>query len=484
MSSIVYENILDKNNLSESNLLDLISNLYLKGLSYGDLYFQNSVTESLFLEEKLIKNSSICINNGIGVRIIFGDQISFSYSSNVNFKSILNLINNIKSIFNNLKFKKIKKICFVPEKNLFYKNKSSINFSCNKDKIDLLFYLDNYIRKSNSYVNYVSINLINTYDIILIVSTDGVCVGDVRPLINISFKVQLEKNGYQEIGFSGGGGRYLYEDLINKYYNGKSVVKYWAKEAIRIGMNNLYAINAPSGKFPVILGSGSPGVLLHEAVGHGLEGDFIRKGISVYSNLMNTKVASNLCTVVDDSTLLNLKGSLNIDDEGILGKKTILIENGILKSFILDKFNAKLMNLKSTGNSRRESYAFLPIPRMTNTYLKNGSSNFLDLIKSVNYGVYIANLSSGQVDITSGKFVFTILEGYLIKKGKICNPIKSATLIGSIIEIMNNISMVANDFSFDNGNSICGKDNQNIPVSVGQPSLKIDSMIIGGLNKI
>lgn len=249
-------------------------------------------------------------------------------------------------------------------------------------------------------------------------------------------------------------------------------------------MNNLYAINAPSGLFPIVLGSGSPGILLHEAVGHGLESDFIRKGISVYSNLINKKVASNLCTVVDDSTLLNLRGSLNIDDEGIYGQKTVLIENGILKSFILDKFNAKLMNLKSTGNARRESYAFLPIPRMTNTFLLNGSSNFFDLINSIDYGVYIANLSSGQVDITSGKFVFTILEGYLIKKGKISSPIKSATLIGSIIDIMNNVSMVANDFSFDCGSGLCGKDGQNIPVSVGQPSLKIDSMIIGGLNKI
>ncbi len=484
MSSLVYKNILDKNNLSKSDLLDLISNLYFKGLSYGDLYFQSSIVESLFLEEKLIKNNSISINNGVGIRVISGDQVSFSCSSNINFKSILNLINNIKNIYSNVKFKKKKNIFFIPEKEFFYKNKNSINFSSNKNKVDLLFYLDNYIRKINSYVNYVSINLINNYEIILVVSNEGVCIGDVRPLIDISFKVKLEKNNYQEIGFSGGGGRYSYEDLISKYYNGELIIEHWAKEAIRIGMNNLYAVNAPSGKFPVILGSGSPGVLLHEAIGHGLEGDFIRKGISIYSNLINTKIASDLCTIVDDSTLLNLRGSLNIDDEGILGKKNILVENGILKSFILDKFNASLMNMKSTGNARRESYRCLPIPRMTNTFLLNGSSSFLNLIESVDYGIYIANLSSGQVDITSGKFVFTILEGYLIKKGKICNPIKGATLIGSVFEVMNNISMIANDFSFDYGNSMCGKDDQVVPVSVGQPSLKIDSMIIGGLNKI
>ncbi len=484
MSSIVYKNILNKNNISEFNLFDLVSNLYINKSSYGDLFFQDSIIESLFLEEKLIKNSSICIDNGVGIRIISDNQISFSYSNNLNFKSILNLINKIKSIDTNLRYKKKKKYIFIPEKEFFYKKKNSVNFSLNKNKADLLLYLDNYIRKLNSYINYVSINLVNIYEIILIISTDGVFTGDVRPLINISIKVQLEKNNRQEIGISGGGGRYSYEDLINKCYNSTSLIEYWAKEAIRIGMNNLYAVNAPSGIFPIVLGSGSPGVLLHEAVGHGLEGDFIRKGISIYSNLINKKVASNLCTVVDDSTILNLRGSLNIDDEGILGQKTILIKNGILKSFILDKFNAKLMNLKSTGNARRESYAFLPIPRMTNTFLKNGSSSFFDLISSVDNGIYIANLSSGQVDITSGKFVFTILEGYLIKKGKISYPIKSATLIGSIIDIMNNISMVANDFSFDYGSGICGKDNQSVPVSVGQPSLKIDSMIIGGLNKI
>ncbi len=482
MSNIVYESILSKNNISESNLMDLISNLYVKNFNYGDLFFQNSVLESFFLENKIIKNSFINFKNGVGVRIISDNKISFSCSDKINFRSILNLINKIKSIHIDKKINKCINLLFNSKKKSIYKKKSLINFSLNKNKIDLLLYLDNYIRKSNPYINYVSINLINSYDLVLIVSTDNVFVGDIRPLTNLSIKIQLEKNNYQEIGIGGGGGSYFYDDLINKYYENIPIVEHWANETIRIGINNLYAVNSPSGNFPIVLGSGCPGVLLHEAVGHGLEGDFIRKKISIYTNLIGKKVASNLCTVVDDGSINGLKGFLNVDDEGISGKKNILIKNGILKSFMLDKFNANLMKLKSTGNARRESYAYLPIPRMTNTYLVKGKNNFSDLINSVDFGIYIVNLSSGQVDITSGKFVFTVLEGYLIKKGKISSPIKGCTLIGSVIEIMNKISMISDDFKFDNGSGICGKDNQNIPVSVGQPSLKIDSMIIGGTN--
>ncbi len=482
MASLVYDNILVKNNISQHDILNLVSDLCVKGSDYGDIFFQNSITESIFLEEKIIKNSSIDIDNGVGIRIISGDKTSFSYSDDISVKSIKKLINKIKCIYSEKNRVNKSNLFFIPEKKNFYKKYFSLNSFINKDKIELLLNLDNYIRKNNSYINYVSLNLVSSYELILVVSTDGIFVGDIRPLISLSIKIKLEKDNVQQIGFSGGGGRYLFEDLIIKKYNNISIIEYWANEAIRIGMNNLYAVNSPVGKFPVVLGSGSPGILLHEAVGHGLEGDFIRKNISIYSNLLGKKVASKICTVVDDSTICGLRGFLNVDDEGLKGKKNILIKDGILKSFILDKFNAKLMNLSSTSNARRESYAFLPIPRMTSTYLLNGKYNFLDLINSIKYGIYIANLSSGQVDITSGKFVFTISEGYLIKNGKISNSIKEATLIGSIIDIMNNISMIANDLNYDYGNGMCGKDGQNIPVSVGQPSLKINSMIIGGVN--
>ncbi len=482
MSSIIHENILEKNNISENDLFNLASNLYIKKFNYGDLYFQNSIIESWFLEDKIIKNNFINFINGVGVRIISGDKISFSCSDNISFNSILNLINKIKGIYIGKNFNKKINFSSCFEKKIFYKKNKLINFSLNKDKVDLLLYLDNYIRKSSSLVNNVSLNLISNLDIILVISTDGIYSGDIRPSINLSIKIQLERDNYSEIGIGGGGGCYTFEDLVCKNYNGISLVEYWANETIRIGVNNLYAVNSPSGNFPIVLGSGCPGVLLHEAVGHGLEGDFIRKKISVYSDLLNKKVASNLCTVVDDGTINGLSGFLNIDDEGIKSKKKILIKNGILKSFILDKFNANLMKLKSTGNARRESYKHLPIPRMTNTYLMPGKNSFSDLIESINFGIYIVNLSGGQVDITSGKFVFTILEGYLIKNGKISNPIKGCTLIGSVIDIMNKISMISNDLKFDHGNGICGKDGQNIPVSVGQPSLKINSMVVGGLN--
>ncbi len=482
-TDIVYDSILNKNNILDKNLYDMVSSLSCKNIDYGDIYFQNSIYESLFLEEKIIKNYLINHKDGVGVRIVSGDKTSFSYSNKISVKSIFDSINKVKSIYNNVLNKKRCKLSFFSLKNSFYENKSPVNYLFNKKKIDLLLYLDNYIRNIDSRINYVSLNLNSSYDIILILSTDGVFIGDVRPLINLSIRVQLENKGYCDFGISGGGGRYSFDTLLSKCYNNFSLVEYWANEAVRIGINNLYADFAPAGSFPIILGSGWPGVLLHEAVGHGLEGDFIRKNISLYSNLMNKKISSDLCTVIDDGTIYGLRGSLNIDDEGVPTKKNILIKDGILNSYMLDKLNARLLNLSSTGNARRDSYCSLPLPRMTNTYLLPGKNCFSDLLNSIDYGIYIVNLSGGQVDITSGKFVFTILEGYLIKNGKISSPIKGATLIGSSIDIMNKISMISNDLKFDNGMGNCGKDGQNIPVSVGQPSLKIDSMIIGGINK-
>ncbi len=479
INDIVNKNILFDNNISISDLSNMLSGLFCKGIDYGDIYFQNSINESLFLEDNKIKNYFINNISGVGIRIIFGDQTSFAYSNDISKKSIFDSINKVKLMYKNNFFDCKKDIFFSSIKNNYYDSKSPVNYLINKDKVNLLLYLNDYIRKIDSRINYVSLNMSSTYDVILVLSTDGFCIGDVRPLISLSIKVQLEKDGFSEFGISGGGGRYSYNTLISDNY---SLVKYWADEAVRIGVNNLYAKFAPAGNFPIILGAGWPGVLLHEAVGHGLEGDFVRKGISIYSKNINKKVSSSLCTVIDDGTLLNLRGSLNIDDEGTFTKKNVLIKNGILKSFMLDKLNARLLNLNSTGNARRESYLHLPVPRMTNTYLLSGSSSICDLLNSVDYGIYVANLSGGQVDITSGKFVFTILEGYLIENGKISFPIKGATLIGSGIEIMNKVSMVANDLRFDCGVGTCGKENQNVPVGVGQPSLKIDSMIIGGIN--
>ncbi len=481
--NIIYKYILEKNNISEFDLLNFISDLPSSKSFYSDIFLQSYMNESLCLEQKVVKNNYFKIINGFSIRVIFKDKTIFSCCNKISFNNIFNSIKKIKEIYSNKNIFNKFNMCFLPNIISYYKYKSPINFFLNKKKVDLLFYLDNYIRSKNKYVKYVCLNLFSSYNIILILSTDNIFIGDIRPLINLSIKLKLKKGINEEIGISGGGGRYSYEEFISKKKNNYNFLKYLANKAIRIGINNLNAVQAPSGSFPVILGSGWPGVLLHEAVGHGLEGDFIRKKISIYSNLLGKKVASKFCTIIDNATLDNKRGSLNIDDEGTLTKKNILIKNGILKSFMLDKLNAKLMNLDSTGNARKEFYNFLPIPRMTNTYMLPGKHNLNDLINSIDYGLYITNLSGGQVDITSGKFVFTISEGFLIKNGIIINSIKLATLIGSSIDIMNSISMVSNDLEFDNGLGTCGKDGQNIPVCVGQPSLKIDSIIVGGIKR-
>ncbi len=478
--NLIYKYILEKNNISEDDLLNLISDLPSGNCIYSDIFLQNCINEFLSLEQKIIKYNSFEIINGFSIRIILNDKTFFCCSNNISFKSILNNIKNIKKLYLNKNIFNKFNMFFLPNIVSYYSFKSPINFSFNKEKINLLFYLDNYIRKKDKRIKYVCLNLFSTYDIVLILSTDNIFIGDVRPLINLSIKIKLEKDFNQEIGVSGGGGRYSYDKFISKKKNGFNFLEYLADEAVRMGINNLNAIQSPYGVFPVILASGCPGVLLHEAVGHGLEGDFIRKNISVYYNLLGKKVASEYCTIIDNPTLKNKRGSLNIDDEGTVTKKNILIKNGILKSYMLDKLNARLMNLNSTGNARRESYNFLPIPRMTNTYMLPGKFDLKDLISSIDYGLYIVNLSGGQVDITSGKFVFTISEAYLIKNGIITNSIKLATLIGSSIDIMNNISMISNNLEFDNGSGICGKDGQNIPVCVGQPALKINSIIVGG----
>ncbi len=480
--NIVYEDILFKNKISEDNLFNILSDLSFNNNIYSEIYFQNLILENFYLENKILKNNFLKNINGLSVRIIDNEKTYFSYSNEINLNSLIKCVNKVKLFCSNKNINKKINLNFYNYLFNNYESFSSIDFNLSKSKIDLLLYLDNFIRKKSLFVNYIGINLINNYEIILIISNDDVFIGDIRPLVNIFFKVQVEKNYIKGIGICSGGGRYSYENLLNKIYNGVSFVEYLANESLRIAENNLNAVIPSAGSMPIVLGSGSPGILFHEAVGHGLEGDFIRKKSSVYSDFLNKKVASSLCTIIDDGTIYGLRGSLNIDDEGVLSKKNVLIKNGILKSFMFDKLNSKLLGFNSTGNSRRESYAHLPLPRMTNTYLLPGSNNFCDLINSVDYGLYIVSLLGGQVDITSGKFVFTVLEGYLIKNGLISKPIKGVTLIGSGIEIMNNITMIANDLKFDYGSGTCVKDNQSIPVGVGQPSLKISSMIVGGIN--
>jgi len=344
-----------------------------------------------------------------------------------------------------------------------------------EQKLALLQTADQVARASDPRVTQVSASLVGELDTILVAASDGTLATDIRPLIRMSISVIVESNGRRERGSAGGGRRLDY-----RYFDDKDMATEYAKEAVRQALVNLEAIDAPAGNMTVVLASGWPGVLLHEAVGHGLEGDFNRKGSSAFSGKMGEMVASPLCTVVDDGTLQDRRGSLTVDDEGVPTENTTLIENGKLTGYMQDKHNARLMGTRSTGNGRRESYAHLPMPRMTNTYMLPGEHKPEEVIESVEKGIYAVNFGGGQVDITSGKFVFSTSEVYLIENGKVTQPVKGATLIGNGPEVMSRITMVADDLALDTGVGNCGKDGQTVPVGVGQPTLKIEGLTVGG----
>jgi TldD protein len=348
------------------------------------------------------------------------------------------------------------------------------------EKVELLKQIDQATRALDSRIKQVTVSLAGVWDRVLVASNDGSLGADVRPLVRFNVSVIVEQNGRRERGGHGGGGRTDYRYFLAKDGLNESRAMGYAREALRQALVNLEAIPAPAGSMPVVMGAGWSGVLLHEAVGHGLEGDFNRKGSSAYSGRMGEKVASSLCTIVDDGTLAERRGSLSVDDEGTPTECTTLIENGVLKGYMQDKLNARLMGVACTGNGRRESYAHLPMPRMTNTYMLAGASDPEEIIRSVKRGIYCANLGGGQVDITSGKFVFSTSEAYLIEDGKITAPVKGATLIGNGPEAMSRVSMVGNDLALDSGVGTCGKDGQSVPVGVGQPTLKIDAITVGG----
>jgi len=335
--------------------------------------------------------------------------------------------------------------------------------------------VDAYARSRDPRIKQVIVSIAATIDTILIAASDGTLAADVRPLVRLNVQVIAEQNGRREQGHSGGGGRYGYGELIE---NGRALS--FADEAVRQALVNLDSVDAPAGNMTVVLGPGWPGVLLHEAIGHGLEGDFNRKGSSAFSGRIGQRVAAKGVTIVDDGTLQGRRGSLSIDDEGTPTECTTLIEDGILKGYMQDKLNARLMGMKPTGNGRRESFTSLPMPRMTNTYMLGGQHDPAEIIRSVKKGLYAPNFGGGQVDITSGKFTFSASEAYLIEDGKITRPVKGATLIGSGPEVLNRVSMIGNDMKLDEGVGVCGKDGQSVPVGVGQPTLKIDGMTVGG----
>ncbi|MBK0034115.1 metalloprotease TldD [Erwinia sp. S43] len=476
--NLVSEQLLAANNISHNDLFAILGQLSERKLDYADLYFQSSYHESWVLEDRIIKDGSYNIDQGVGVRAVSGEKTGFAYADQITLNALHQSAAAARSIVREQGNGQSHTLGAVLHRPL-YPALDPLQSLTREEKIALLHRVDSAARAADKRVQEVSASLTGVYELVLVAATDGTLAADVRPLVRLSVSVQVEDNGKRERGSSGGGGRHGYEFFLANE-DGEVRADAWAREAVRMALVNLNAVAAPAGSVPVVLGAGWPGVLLHEAVGHGLEGDFNRRGTSVFSGQMGELVASELCTVVDDGTIEGLRGSLAVDDEGVPGQYNVLIENGILKGYMQDKLNARLMGVKPTGNGRRESYAHLPMPRMTNTYMLAGKSTPSDIIASVEYGLYAPNFGGGQVDITSGKFVFSTSEAYLIENGKVTKPVKGATLIGSGIEAMQQISMVGNDLALDKGVGVCGKEGQSLPVGVGQPTLKLDKITVGG----
>ncbi|CAB0150552.1 Metalloprotease TldD [Pseudidiomarina piscicola] len=476
----VIEHLLTANDLDIDALQQRLSTLYTGAIDYADIYLQHSTNESWVLEDGIVKSGSFHIESGLGVRALHQEKTGFAYADEITASALSQASGAARGIAEAGAAKRIQVPTQVSATSRYQALNplSSLNEAA---KIDLLREMDAYARSLDSRIVEVIASVSGSYDEVLVMATDGTLATDVRPLVRVNCTVLAEENGRRERGSAGGGARIDYQYFLAN--DAQADVPRWqsyAKEAVRQALVNLEARSAPAGTMPVVLGSGWPGVLLHEAVGHGLEGDFNRKGASAYSGKMGEQVASELCTIVDDGTLDDRRGSLSVDDEGTPAGYNVLIEKGRLVGYMQDKMNARLMGVAPTGNGRRESYAHLPMPRMTNTYMLGGESAPEDIISSVKQGIYAPQFAGGQVDITSGKFVFSASEAYLIEDGKITAPLKGATLIGNGPEAMRQVSMVGNDLSLDSGVGVCGKDGQSVPVGVGQPTLKLDALTVGG----
>ena len=470
--------ILSPSGLDINSLERSFENLFTHQIDNADLYFQVSSHESWSLEDGIVKEGSYDLETGVGVRAISGEKSGFAYADEISSDALLEATTAARAIskHGNYQHQPIKAWNKVSTQPL-YSAIDPIETITAAEKVALLQQLDAEARKQDSRVKQVIASIAGAHKIVLIARSDGNLAADIRPLVRVNVTVIVEDGGRRESGSSGGGGRFGYTSLLD---NDKAL--FHAREAVRQAIVNLDAVAAPAGTMPVVLGSGWPGVLLHEAVGHGLEGDFNRKGTSAFSGMVGSQVASPLCTVVDDGTLAERRGSLSVDDEGVPTQRTVLIEDGILKGYLQDQLNSSLMKTAPTGNGRRESYSHQPLPRMTNTFMLPGEQEPEEIIASVKNGLYAVNFGGGQVDITSGKFVFSTSEAYLIEDGKVTSPVKGATLIGSGPEVMQKISMVGNDLQLDLGVGTCGKDGQSVPVGVGQPTLLVDEITVGGTN--
>jgi TldD protein len=461
--------------LQQSDIENALATTLSRGVDYADLYFQQSRQESWQLEDSIIKDGGYHIEQGVGVRACSGEKTGFAYSDDLILPAVLDAAKAARAISRQGQQISVQAWKSDNSPAVLYSADDPLATISTEQKLALLQLADKVARDEDPRVTQVNVSLAGGVDTVLIAASDGTYAADVRPLIRMNVSVIVEEKGRRERGSAGGGRRLSY-----LYFVDNDMATTYAKEAVRQALVNLNAVDAPAGTMPVVLASGWPGVLLHEAVGHGLEGDFNRRGSSTFSGRIGEQVASPLCTIVDDGTLEHRRGSLSIDDEGVVTENTMLIENGILKAYMQDKHNARLIGSQSTGNGRRESYAHLPLPRMTNTYMLPGEHTPEEVIASVDKGIYAVNFGGGQVDITSGKFVFSSSEAYLIENGKVTQPVKGATLIGNGPEVMGKVSMVANDLALDTGVGNCGKEGQSVPVGVGQPTLKIDGLTVGG----
>ncbi|MEJ2360925.1 MAG: metalloprotease TldD [Gammaproteobacteria bacterium] len=466
--------LLEPADLSETALQQVIHSMLGHAIDYADLYFQTSRHESWVLEDGIVKEGQHNIEQGVGVRAVSGEKTGFAYSDEILLPALTESADAARAIARQGQTGKLQAWQSRQIEPLYTHDDPLAVLSADQ-KVALLQAVDAEARRQDPRVKQVIVSLAGVHEVVLVAANDGTLSADVRPLVRMNVSVIAEHNGRREQASAGGGGRVSYE-----YFLQEDRGLGFAREAVRQALVNLEAIDAPAGSMPVVLGPGWPGVLLHEAVGHGLEGDFNRKGSSVFSNRIGQQVASKYCTVIDDGTIANRRGSLSMDDEGTPSGHNVLIENGILRGYMQDKLNARLMNMAPTGNARRESYAQLPMPRMTNTYMAAGEHDPAEIIASVDKGIYAVNFGGGQVDITSGKFVFSASEAYLIENGKITAPVKGATLIGNGPDVMNQVSMVGNDLALDTGVGVCGKEGQSVPVGVGQPTLRIDRLTVGG----
>jgi len=462
--------------IDTSGLQQVLGQMLTYNIDYADLYFQYSRSEGWMLEEGIVKSGSFNIEQGVGVRAISGEKTGFAYSDDISMPALMSAAQATRAIADqggrfSLQTTRRNEMqrgaqLYLPE--------DPIASLKDADKVALLERLERYTRQLDNRITQVVASLSGEYEVILVTRSDGLLATDVRPLVRLSVQVIAEENGRREQGVAGGGGRFSYA------YFADEVLQDYAQKAVHQAIVNLDARPAPAGTMTVVLGSGWPGILLHEAIGHGLEGDFNRKGSSAFAGRVGERVAAPGVTVVDDGTIPKRRGSLNIDDEGNPTQCTVLIEDGILRGYLQDSLNARLMDLPVTGNGRRESFAHIPMPRMTNTYMLNGDKDPSEIIASVKHGLYAANFGGGQVDITSGKFVFSAAEAYMIEDGKITYPVKGATLIGNGPDVLTRVSMIGNDMLLDPGVGTCGKEGQSVPVGVGQPTLRIDGLTVGG----